>query len=782
MKNRYHYIPGCASWILGILLLTVSFCANSQRCNISIRGFVRDTSVNKPVEKATIRVDNMPLTVTDSRGAFSIGGICAGKHIIVISEVSHSNTLCELYVSTDTTIVLLLSEKSNVLGAVSVTGFNTRKPALTTLASTVMKGQDLFNTRGATLGESLKGITGLNTLQTGPSVSKPVIHGLHSNRVLILNNGVRQEGQQWGSEHAPEIDPFIASEVSIVKGASSVRYGSDAIAGVVLLEPEALNPARQLQGQVNAVAATNGRMGVMSGMLEGKLDKRLDGLNWRVQGTLKRAGNFRTPGYYLKNTGISEADFSAAVSYKKSNYGIDLYYSEFHNKLGVFDGSHVGNVSDLYAAFERPRPITASYFSYKIDRSYQDVSHRLLKAGGWYRFNNGSRLEVVFARQGNRRDEYDIDLPYSTDPDILKMPQISFKIKTHTLDVNYDWASGKYFSGSIGVSGGTQGNVFNGIRYLVPNFRNYSGGVYAIEKYTYNKLTLEAGARYDYRWLRVYRLNNNTLQTYYTTHDYRNVTGTAGAGYKFTDHFSINANVGSAWRAPSVNELYIDGIHLSAASYEKGDSLLKSERSYNFTFGIKYERSRFRAEAVAYYNVINDFIYAKPALKPVTLISGTYPLFSYTQDDVTLKGVDVDLSYKPVRQVELVSKTSIVRAWNRTIHDYLVFMPADRFDNKIQYNIGSLGRVRDCYLSLQNISVRRQDRVPPNSDYVAPPPGYSLFNISTGFTIHISGNSLNINLGVDNVANVAYRDYLNRFRYYANDLGMNVMLRAKYVF
>lgn len=110
--------------------------------------------------------------------------------------------------------------------------------------------EELSKTRGRTLGESMKELTGVTTLTTGNSISKPVIHGMHSDRILILNNGIRQEGQQWGSEHAPEIDPFIANKLSVVKGAQSVRYGANAIGGVVLVEPANLPDSSGVNGKL----------------------------------------------------------------------------------------------------------------------------------------------------------------------------------------------------------------------------------------------------------------------------------------------------------------------------------------------------------------------------------------------------------------------------------------------------------------------------------------------------------------------------------------------------
>lgn len=673
---------------------------------------------------------------------------------------------------------LWLHVDARQLTAVQVIG--EKKTDIATATTSHIGSLQLFQASGQTLGESLRSVPGLNSIQTGPSISKPVIHGLHSNRVLILNNGVRQEGQQWGTEHAPEIDPFIADRITIIKGAASVRYGSDALVGVLLVEPRALQPERSLEGEANVVAGSNGRSGGASAMVQGK--GLFEGFNWRVQGTLKKAGNFSTAHYYLKNTGLEEADFSLTALYKKGNFGTEAYYSQFHNKVGIFEGSHVGNVADLDAAFKRSRPITPSYFSYDIDRTYQSISHKLLKISSAYTFHNGGKIEAQFSDQRNKRDEYDIDLPYSTDPNILRLPQISFQIQTQSLDLVYHAPARHNFSGMYGISGYTQGNVFRGVRYLVPNFRNYNGGAFAIERWSKNSLTLEAGVRYDHRWLRVYRLNGTTLQTYHNTSTYQNVTGTIGAAYRVNDKLSFTANAGSAWRAPSVNELYIDGIHLSAASYEKGDSSLRSERSYDLTFSGKYESERFFAEIALYDNIINDFIYARPALTPITLISGTYPLFNYMQANVNLKGLDAELRYKLFSRLSVDAKISLVRGWNKTIHDWLIFMPADRFDNSLRLDLGGWGATRGWYVRTGLLTVLKQTRTPPYSDYVPPPNGYTLLNANIGFQWPWKKKQVYIDLAGYNLTNVAYRDYLNKFRYYADDLGINVVLRAKLSF
>jgi iron complex outermembrane receptor protein len=763
--------------VIFILVLFSPF-ANGQQCSYFISGKVTDTS-GLPISKAQVSITNKQV-ITDKLGKYIITNICPGDYVISCTTDSGLSLSKLIKVNGDVQLNFILQGVTNDLKEVVVNG--QKEKELGTLNTVGLNNRQYFEATGKTLAESLKNIPGLNSIQTGPSISKPVIHGLHSNRVLILNNGIRQEGQQWGSEHAPEIDPFTASHISVVEGAASIRYGSDALAGVVILEPAQLPLNKKIGGDVNLVGASNGRMGAASGMLEGAADKQLEGLQWRLQGTLKRAGNFKTASYYLKNTGLAEDDYSGTLAYRKKNYGFNAYYSRYNSKMGIFEGSHVGNINDLYAAFARSKPITASYFSYKIDRSYQQVTHDLLKLSTYYLFKNQGKAEIIYARQSDLRNEYDIELPYSNDPAVLNAPQISFKIKTHTLDALYYQPVKNNFSGTWGLNGITQGNVFRGIRYLVPNFRNYGTGIFGIEKYNKDKWTVEAGLRYDYRWLRVYRRNDNSLFVYNNTHTYQNVTASIGSTFQATEHFSISANTGTAWRAPSVNELYIKGIHLSAASYEVGDSTLKSERSFNTSVSFKYNTEKLFAQINIYDNEINNFIYARPSLQPITLVSGTYPMFTYTQADVRLRGLDAEIDYTFLKKLTLISKTSLVRAFNKTIHDYLVFMPADRFDNALKYSWVSGKKIKQPYISLQYVKVSRQNRVPPNSDYVAPPPGYGLLNSSMGCDLQAGKHFLNINFSVDNLTNVAYRDYLNRYRYYADDLGVSFVLRTKLSF
>lgn len=765
--------------VLLLLLISALSAAGGVPCSYSITGTVSDRQ-HTPVAGVVISISDSTGTVTDTTGHFSIPGVCSGTYTLMYYAVGYNKTSLTVTVEKNTVVNIILPESGTELGEVVIN--SSRTTDLHTVTQTELSGRALLQTRGSSLGETLKELPGLNSVQTGPSLSKPVIHGLHSNRVLIINDGVRQQGQQWGSEHAPEIDPFVANRITVVKGAAGVRYGSDAIGGVVLLSPDPLPVQKGISGSVYFTGASNGRLGAVSAALQGAFDKHLQGLSWRVQGTLKAAGNFRTPHYYLANTGLHEGDFSAEAGYHKKRFDASVYYSQYNTEVGIFAGAESGNLQELLDKFASPRPLTPSYFTYDIDRSYQVVKHDLLKLAATYHFADGSKLEGTFGRQSDLRQEYDSDLPYTTNPAVLAAPQLSFRLTTHTADLIYTGAERGGFSGSMGLSGNTQGNIFSGLRYLIPNFRSYDGGAFIIERYNVSKFTFEAGGRYDYRWLQVYRRNPSSLDVYNSTFTYSNVSGTVGATYRYNDHLSGSLNIGTAWRAPSINELYINGVHFSDASYQIGDSSLKSERALNTGFSINYTSGKIRITTDLYYNKIHDYIYEKPLLQPVTTISGTYPAFVFTQDNVHIAGLDLALQYDFLPRLTFQSKTTLVRGYNETIQDALVYMPADRFENALEYHWNKTGRCLHPYVSLENITVAQQTRVPPNSDYVAPPPGYSLFNLHTGCTTAIRHKALDIDFSIDNFTNVAYRDYLNHFRYYADDLGINFVLRLKYTF
>ncbi|MCE3278746.1 MAG: hypothetical protein K0S44_937 [Bacteroidetes bacterium] len=759
---------------LSIFFLLLNALLSISQCDLTLQGKVIDHHDRQPLEFATIFIkESGKGAITDSLGYYVISGLCPGTYTITCVHIGCDSISELITITADQTKNFYPEHHLHELGLVNIV--SEKVPEKTVQPSYEMKGRELDEQRGESLGQALKTITGVNTIQTGGNVSKPVIHGMHSNRILILNNGIRQEGQQWGSEHAPEIDPFIANKLTVIKGANSVRYGSDAIAGVILVEPNKLRDSAGVGAEVNLVGMSNGRSGTASAMLEQNF-KKIPALSWRLQGTLKQSGATHTPTYYLKNTGMKEYNFSAAAGWKKEKYGAEIFYSQFNTTLGIFAGAHIGNVSDLYDAINRTEPLEKGEFTYSIDRPYQHIEHELFKAKAFVLTGKAGKLNIIYARQYNLRNEFSKDKPLNDSLAALNKPELQFEITSHSADLTWEHNYIKHFTGMIGVSGMTQGNTYSG-RYFIPNYRNYSGGIYWIEKYSRNKFQLEAGIRYDYRWLRIYKYEGKVIVS--PIYNYENVSGTLTAVYKASKKVSFNFNAGSAWRPPAVNELYSDGIHHGSATFEIGDKTLKPEKAYNFIAGMNYHSEKLHAEVELYHNIIDDYINLQPQIPATVTIHGSFPTFVYTQSDATFTGLDAQLSYYIIPQLLITGKASVLRAFNKTTNDWLIQMPSDRFSGEITYNFKKAKKISESYITLNAEYTNKQWRVPANSDYLSPPKAYTLINLEMGTTVHLGTQTITIGIGCNNLLNTSYRNYMNRFRYYSDEMGRNITLRLK---
>lgn len=790
----------------GKLLLTVLvlflFTAQARtQCLLELSGVVNDQDTRQKLADATVSIKELNLSVLTAKdGSFRFKGICPGVYTVVITHVNCLPLTSHIHLKEDLHRDFELPHTATQLTEVIVRG---SAGVGSTAVSAELKGRQLEATRGLSLGESLKKINGVTVLQTGNNIYKPVIHGLHSNRVLILNNGIRQEGQQWGSEHAPEVDPFLANRLTVIKGASSIRYGGDAIGGVILVEPKLLPYGIPgTAAEINTALFSNNRQGVLSAMVEGS-PARHPGFAWRLQGTAKRGGNARTPDYWLANSGVQELNMSATAGWRGERSGLEFFYSFFSTELGIFTGSHIGNVTDLIYAINSGAPpdyIRNEGFTYRIDRPYQDVQHHLAKAKAFVNTGDWGRLNFIGSFQYNQRREYDIVRTARNNP------QLELALSTVGLDVVLDHFRHSRLKGTLGMSGIYQLNSFN-YRYFVPNYRSFNFGVFAAEKYTMANWAVEAGIRFDHRDIN--NITDNDEPPYhelmgneiapgdpYGTRKFSGVSANGGFNYRSGNWKWVLSGT-TAWRAPQVNELFSDGLHHGAARIEKGRPDLATERSYGIAGAVDYSDEKWAFDVDLYYKRIEDFIYLKPSYPPQLTIRGAFPTFQFDQTDARLYGTDIQLSYLIDHHLRLQGKASLLRAFDIRNDDWLIQMPADRYEGSAEYLFEDGSRFSKTYVKVSVGHVTEQTRVPATgnikvehadgtvtmeSDYAPPPPAYTLVGFEAGTDLDVRHRNMTIIFGVSNLFNVAYRDYLNAFRYFADDMGRNISLRLKIPF
>lgn len=765
-------------FILAFALILYGSLCFAQTCDIKFSGHVEDADSKQKLTDANVSIKETGMQiVTDSKGDFIFPGLCAGEYTLLVTHVSCDPVEKKIILRKDYHIDVFLPHNRKVLGDVVV-------EAQIGIANTGFKkelsGRELAETKGLSLAEALTKINGVTMLQTGSSISKPVIHGLHSNRILTINNGVRQEGQQWGNEHAPEIDPFIADKLIVIKGVDELRYGSDAIGGVILVEPKALRTQPGHAAEINTAYFTNNRQYVLSAQFEEQL-KNQPAFRYRVQGTYKKGANVATPSYRLNNTGSEEKNFSITAGWKKERFNSELFYSHFATKVGIFTGSHIGNLTDLQNAIDASKPddVFLGQNTYKIQRPYQDVTHDLLKSKTIF-YKGEHKFTLLLAGQFNHRKEFDV-IRSSTN----RSPQLDLSIATLTEEFSWEHPKKNNFSGIGGISMMQQDNSYTG-RYFIPNYFAYTFGGYYIEKWSKHKWELQAGIRYDNKTINTTRLKFDGDTINYDF-NFSTLASSANAAFKPSDSWRINTNISLANRAPYVNELLSDGIHHGTATFEKGDIRLKQERSVNISTGIAYKHpsSRFSADVLLYSNNIRDFIYQQPRPdNPVLTIAGAFPLIQYNQTDAVLSGFDISTSVKPFSSIEWITKYSFLHARNKKENDWLILMPANRLSNEITYSLQDGKKITDAYISAEMMNVMEQKNIPGNAngkqDYKAPPPAYTLISMNASATVPLFKMPVTISVGVRNLMNTVYRDYLNGLRYFTDEMGRNISVRLKF--
>jgi iron complex outermembrane receptor protein len=800
--------------VLFIAFLFVASVSVAQTsCALEFQGLIT-TSVGEPLPGAAIVLKPGSIgQVADLNGHYHFEGLCTGHYEVTVQYLGYKNVSFSIDLDRNLNREIKLELDLRKLDEVVIAGQHQNSDHAQNM--TVLNEKQLAEAAGKTLGETLKSIPGVSTIQTGPGIFKPVIHGVHSQRVLILNHGIRQEGQQWGAEHAPEIDPFIASELIVIKDASAIKYGSDALGGVVVVNPAQLPEEPGLGGSLNSILHSNGRSAVVSGSLEGGIAKRT-GWGWRVQGTGKIAGDYSAPDYLLANTGVKELDFSSAMGYHGKRFGGEFFYSHFQTEIGILKGTSVSNMDDLVNAIGRDEPLyTTNDFTYTITQPQQKARHDLLKLNAHLETKRGE-WNVKYGYQNNGRQEFDVrSLGVSS-----SVPAIDLRLATHSAELEWETAHENTKSLCVGVNTMFQDNDnIPGTQRIpfIPNYVSFTGGPFAVAKTIVGKWALDAGARYDYRHYQVAG-RDYLNELYHATLNFANASATAGGTYSIDNRQSLSLNVSSAWRPPHVVELYSFGTHQSAASKEYGlllndstnEIMTMDEKNVGIEQALKIvatwrlSAAAFEWEATAYSNYIFNYIYLRPAGITEDL-RGAGLYFRYTQTDALFLGADFSGTWTPAPHWRITPKVTYLRASDARNDDYLVFIPANRAEVAVRYESGNSAKKPAFYAETTFRYVAKQTRAPrvitpqdlqdalendvdlfeedpSNFDFMAAPEGYFLWNAAVGYSIPAGKGRCDFRLAGDNLLNTKYREYTNRFKYFADDIGRNISFSFKYVF
>ena len=742
------------------MLCSISQFALSQ---IKLSGVVLDSATQKPLTNAFVKLGAHKV-IADANGNFSVTQPTAGTHTLNITHIGCDPLSLPLFLVNDTFITIFLPHHLHAFEEIITYAHNSREPDARLIQT--ISSKKLEQLAAVSLSDALINTNGISFLRTGSTIAKPIINGMHSNRISVLNDESKQEGQQWGSEHAPEIDPLSAGSIEIIKGASTLRYGGDAMGGVIRILPPSFRDTSYTEIALLAKVETNPKGGLVGLKLERYNGKSR--LGQRAVFNVKRNGDAQAASYTLSNTGFEQLSGSYYGLLKKGNNDFSFTSSAFVQRLGILAASHIGNLTDLNRALSSDTPLINLPFSYNILAPSQRIQHYTGKIKWENKSDKLGLVSSTYTIQNNHRQEFDNhngDLNAALDLNLWTQ-QLHLSVDNHLEDIRWQY----------GAMGEWQQNTFKG-RYFIPNYLRYKAGLFAIATLERDAYLIEAGLRYDVQHTTSYRYEKDTLST--NQFDFSGLSANVSGWRRIHQDVRIHLSVATRFRSPDINELFSNGLHHGSASLEFGNLQLKQERAYSLNAALNYNHNKLRFQVEPYLHYFNNYIYLKPTGETQLSIRGAFPVFTYIQTDASYAGTDITIKYQLATHWTTELDGALLLVKNQRNQTFIYGIPAQRTTAKLKYTFDGLS-LKNAYWTVSSSYNAKQNRIETNEDFADSPAAYTLLNTELGG--QYQDTLLHVSLGVNNILNTSYRDYMNRYRYYADDVGISIFLILNYTF
>jgi len=732
-------------------------------------------------------------------------GLCAGEMTVTVTKSEHSParlTVALVEPSTRSRIELeaLHARHSEHVIAVDVHG----ETPTSVSASESLAGAELARGRGKGLADTLAGMSGVTTLRgTAGGMGKPMIRGHIGRRNLILVDGIRHESQDWGIDHAPEVDPYSADRITVIKGAGTTRFGAKAIGGVVLLESRPLPQRPGVRGEVGTVGFSNPLGGGGSARVD-YAPARGRGFAMRFEGNLSRHRAVVTPRYALDNTGASTWNAGTQLGYSSDAVDFGVGYRIMRARGGICTCLRISTPEEFNRSIERGSPVDVDAYraDFAIERAKQEIWHHILFARARVKLGRAGEVHALYSFQFNDRKEFDVVRKS------VEGPQFNFGLATHAGDLRFEHARLQLrewsLVGTLGTTYSHQTNEFTASTTLIPDYRQNSWAVYDIERFVHERVELEIGARYeglhrvaelgerDYLGQQAGgRLDAGTCKASGSggvcEHIFNTASATVGLlarPVRRAPEFTTRLQLNSSARIPSVDENFMNGAAPSFPILGVGSSKIGIERSWGGESTLQYDGDWLLVEASAHAAYINDYIYFFPQrlegqCAPLSCTSrGPLPVFAFTPTDAFFGGGELRFDLRAPRlPFGLAGSASWVRAVDLRADAPLALVPADRYWLAGRYYFPDTKVSGRGYVELNATAVARQRRYQPELDFSAPPPAYVLLGAGAGVEFLADQRIFRLSMVGTNLLNVRYRDYTSLLRYFADEAGWGLQLR-----
>ncbi|HET9745770.1 MAG TPA: TonB-dependent receptor [Chitinophagaceae bacterium] len=746
---------------------------------ISVSGRITDATTGEPLPGSNVLFPDLKLgTSADNLGKFLFANVPAGHYLIEVSHVGYASIIEHIDIdkSTEKDFALQPSVLENqgviVTGVSNATNIRKAPTPIITL-----RRAELLQSSSTNIIDLLTKKPGISQLSTGPGISKPIIRGLGYNRVLVVNEGARQEGQQWGDEHGIEIDELSVNRVEILKGPASLMYGSDAMAGVINLITNIPVPEGSIRGNLLANYQTNNDLFALNANLAGNIN----GVNWNMYGTTRSAGNYENR-YDGKVPGSSfnEKNYGGYIGINKKWGFSHLVFASVDQDLGLVEGERDDATGRfiLYAGSSLERIATNEDLNERNPLNpRQNIKHYKIISDNSIGIGK-SRLKINAGFQKNQRKEF-------ANPEDKNQANLFFDMNTLTYNAQYGFPEVKEWHVTIGANGMYQQSRNRAEEVLIPEYDLFDMGAFIYVQRYFKKFTLSGGARYDNRSVDAKELYEGPdLKFEAFDKSFSNISGSIGFSYEPADFLTLKANVARGFRAPNIAELGSNGEHEGTFRYEYGNKNLGSETSLQFDGGVGINYEHFNLGITGFYNSINKFIFYRKLESVfggdsmITVDGNDIRAFQFNQLDAKLSGLEVvlDIHPHPLDWLHFENSVSFVRglfADKVGGTDHLPLMPAPKFSSELLASFKKTGKaLRNSYFKVGMETNFRQDKPFFAYNTETATPAYTLLNAGTGTDIINKKEKtiFSVHLAAINLTDAAYQNHLSRLKYAGENL------------
>jgi iron complex outermembrane recepter protein len=765
-------------FILVWCVVCISAVAQAQSPTHVLHGRVTDGDTGLPLVDVLVYMHEAEVsTRTDVSGHFFLPGLGAGRHHIHVERIGFKAAAeyVTIPLPADSVWEMRLYPTSIELSQVVIEHSVSRSERRSNTLSVIRIGaDDLDRNREVTLAQSLTRIPGVQVIQTGVAIARPVVRGLSGNRILVQDLGMKQEGQQWGSDHGLEIDPYLANRIEIIKGPGVLLFGPEAMGGVIHILPPAV-PEPGLRGTVHMMGRSANSLFGSSLMLEG--NKK--GYFFRTRMTIQEYGDYKVPadqftylrrvlpieGNRLKNTAGKELHGALTLGYAGKGGSVKWTNTLFHQQAGLFPGivgvPTVASVSDDGDARNVDLP------RFGIDHFKSAINAVIRRPRGWLQVDGGVQQNERSEQIAPRREGY-APVPSSAE---------AYRLRLRSSQVTMRWNSNAEgpWKWIPGVSAQWMSHRRFGRELLLPDYDQWTAGAFLTAEYTQSaRTTWSGGLRYD-----AGRFINapDSVPVYapgevITGYDVRMMRTdqrfgavSAGLGWSFSpnEEWNVKLHAGKSFRPPNAAERSINGVHHGTFRHEQGDGTLRSEHGYQLDATVARETRRGLISFSPFVNYFDGFIYLRPAARFSTLPEGGQ-LYRYTQHNAFFTGAELQAEWHPVEALHLEAGVDYVFTYNTETGLALPFSPPARAQINAEYeweSSHSNSRWVRAYAGARAIIVADQQRTDRNE---AATSGYILAECSAGADIRLGKQIADVRVVWANALNTRYMNHLSIYR------------------